>query len=244
MERYDYQTTFRVFEWETDQNGIMTTGSLLRRVQQLGTDHCESVGMNDALYEHCGAIFLMVKSAVEWKRPVTVGEHLRMDTAAGTAQRAVYPRVAELIDEKGEVVCEVDTRWVLVDAVQHRILRRPPEEMDLSFFGGAPLALSMELEKLQGSFVESGTRCALYTECDRNGHLNNTKYADWMYDLVPCERWNTEWVKRCVIHYHHEIPLNTEAALATCSEGAIFAVQGSREGRKCFDAQLEFCRKE
>ena len=66
MERYDYQTSFRVFEWETDKNGIMTTGSLLRRVQQLGTDHCESIGLNDDVYERCGAVFLMVKSVAEW----------------------------------------------------------------------------------------------------------------------------------------------------------------------------------
>ena len=197
MERYDYQTSFRVFEWETDKNGIMTTGSLLRRVQQLGTDHCESIGLNDAVYERCGAVFLMAKSVVEWKRPVRAGETLQMQTAAGTAQRAVYPRVAELIDEK-----------------------------------------------LQAPLVPSGLRRALYTECDRNGHLNNTKYADWLYDMVPCERWDTEWVKRCVIHYHHEIPLNTEVPLAVGSEGTLFAVQGTREGRKCFDAQLEFGTKE
>lgn len=244
MERYDYQTSFRVFEWETDKNGIMTTGSLLRRVQQLGTDHCESIGLNDAVYERCGAVFLMAKSVVEWKRPVRAGETLQMQTAAGTAQRAVYPRVAELIDEQGAAVCQADTRWVLVDAVQHRILRRPPEGMDLSSFGTAPLALSMEAEKLQAPLVPSGLRRALYTECDRNGHLNNTKYADWLYDMVPCERWDTEWVKRCVIHYHHEILLNTEVSLAVGSEGTLFAVQGTREGRKCFDAQLEFGTKE
>ena len=105
MERYDYQTSFRVFEWETDKNGIMTTGSLLRRVQQLGTDHCESIGLNDDVYERCGAVFLMVKSVAEWKRPVKAGEKLQMQTAAGTAQRAVYPRVAELIDEIGRASC-------------------------------------------------------------------------------------------------------------------------------------------
>ena len=41
-----YTQTFRVKDTDCDLNGYLMPGAFLRMVQQLSTDHCEAIGLN------------------------------------------------------------------------------------------------------------------------------------------------------------------------------------------------------
>ena len=86
-----YAETFRVFDWEADANRHMTPGAILRRAQQIATDHCDSLGMDAAFYAGTHTAFLMAKLAMECYRPMTTGQTLRLETRPFSPVRAVFP---------------------------------------------------------------------------------------------------------------------------------------------------------
>ena len=43
-----------------------------------------------------------------------------------------------------------------------------------------------------------------YTELDRNGHMNNTKYLDWLDDLLPSAYHRENIAREFTICYHTE----------------------------------------
>ena len=121
-----YTEQFRVMDCDCDMNHRLTAGAFLRLAQQISTDQCESIGMNDDFYRQNHAVFLLAKQALQVDRVPRGGEVLTLVTMPEQCKRAVFKRVTEARDEKGERVALLDSRWVLVDTDTRRILRRPP----------------------------------------------------------------------------------------------------------------------
>ena len=203
---------FRVMDCDCDMNHRLTPGAFLRMAQQISTDQCESIGMNDDFYRENHAVFLLAKLALQMDRVPRGGEVLTLVTMPEQCKRAVFKRVTEARDEKGERVALLDSRWVLVDVS----IQKHEEE--------AP----------------AGQVTATYSRCDTNGHMNNTRYADAAADALPLEVLANGAVKRLVISYHNELPAGQSAELVRGRTGdGSWYVAGQREdGRPCFEAVL------
>ena len=234
----EFAEVFTVAQYECDASCRMTPGAVLRRAQQLATDHCESAGISADVYVKTHTAFLLAKVAVEWTRPIPVGTRIRAVTRPGAPVRAVYTRCTEFFDAAtSERLCAMDSRWVLVDTDTRRILRTPPEE--LSAFAGltAPYTLDVAVHK-SAELTPCGPQTATYTRCDLNGHLNNTVYADIACDCVDAEELLARSTARFAAVFHKEVPLggSFEVLRGGTETGTYFCGQ-SAAGRH-FEAEL------
>ena len=235
-----YTEQFRVMDCDCDMNHRLTPGAFLRMAQQISTDQCESIGMNDEFYRQNHAVFLLAKLAMTMDRAPLGGEVLTLVTMPEQCKRAVYKRVTEALDEKGQRVALLDSRWVLVDTDTRHILRRPPAAFEIGRFEEeVPITLDVSIPKPEETAC-AGQVTAAYTRCDTNGHMNNTRYADAAADALPLEVLLNGAVKRLVISYHNELPAGQSAALVRGrTEKGDWYVAGQREdGRPCFEAVL------
>lgn len=234
----EYSEQFCVAQYECDAASRMTPGAVLRRAQQLATDHCEAAGISADVYVRTHTAFLLAKVAVEWARPIPVGAHIRAVTRPGAPVRAVYTRCTEFFDdETGERLCAMDSRWVLVDTGTRRILRTPPEE--LGGFAGlcAPYNLDVAVHK-PAELEPCGEQTATYTRCDLNGHLNNTVYADIACDCADARELLRRSAARFAAVYHKEVPLGSslEILRGKTQSGLYFC--GQSAAGKHFEAEL------
>ena len=233
-----YTQTFRVKDTDCDLNGYLMPGAFLRMVQQLSTDHCESIGLNQEFYEKNNAIFLMAKMALQWERVPRCGEVITLTTRPENCKRATYKRVTTVQDEQGNALGMTDSRWVLVDPQARRIIRRPPEAFqNLPFRDDVDYQLDMTIERPQ-EVEQVGQAAAYYTFCDINGHLNNTRYADIACDALPLEQLRQNPVRRISISYHNEVPAGEHFQVQRGSTQSGWYVSGTREGKCCFEAEL------
>lgn len=235
-----YSEQFRVMDCDCDMNHRLTPGAFLRMAQQISTDQCESIGMNDEFYRQNHAVFLLAKLALKMDRAPVGGEVLTLVTMPEQCRRAVFRRVTEARDEKGERVALLDSRWVLVDTDTRRILRRPPAAFEIGRFEEeVPFTLDVAIPK-PGETTPAGRVTATCSRCDTNSHMNNTRYADAAVDALPLEVMVAATVKSLVISYHNELPAGRSAALVRGrTEDGSWYVAGQREdGRPCFEAVL------
>ena len=231
-----YSETFRVTDTEADVLRRMIPGAVLRRAQQVSTDHSDAVGMDAAFYASTHTAFLMAKMTLEFYAPIHIGDTITATTRPGAPVRATYFRTNEFRREDGTLACLMDSRWVLVDTDTHRILRRPPEALAPYFRLPPTHQLDLKVNKAPAEAV--GQETATYTRCDSNRHMNNTYYADIVCDHVPVELIERRGVKRLAIQYHNEVPLGASFTLyrAQLGDGDWYFV-GEGE-KKHFEAQL------
>lgn len=212
-----FTDAFRVQDSECDAENRMTPGAILRRAQQIATDHVEHIGQTVHLRKELHCAYLLAKTAMEIPAPIPAGRQIFITTRPSAPQRAVYHRCTTFSDESGAVLCSVDSRWVLVDLCTRRILRHPPEGFPMPFT--QPPAFLLPLDFPRGELIPIAEETASYTRCDINRHLNNTFYADIILDHVPLERLTTAAPARLVLLYHNEIPMGTSFTLSRASTG-------------------------
>ncbi len=237
MSTNSYEEEFSVTEYECDYAGHLTLGAILRRAQQVATDQCTALGLTDDVYRRTHTAFLLAKMALELRRPIRVGERLTIATHPCAAQRAVYLRHTALYAPDGTTLCDIDSRWVLVDTQTKRILRRPPEELPLPFQPQEVPQLDHTL--LKGEAQPDGIERAVYTKCDKNKHLNNTYYADLICDHVPLAQMTAHPPARLAIVYHNEVPMGAAFTMLRAQTGEkrwYFCGEGPE--KKHFEADL------
>lgn len=235
----EFERSFFVFRHEGDFLGRMQPGALLRFAQQAATDHCNALGMNDEVYLRTHTAFLLVRQTLAFARVPHVDETLRFLTRPEAPQRASYKRITQVFDQAGEEVACVDSRWVLVDTDSRRILRKAPQEMEMPWPARVDRELEVSLPARPESMEPAGETVARYSQCDMNGHLNNTRYADIACDLLPPQALRDAAVRRMTLHYHKEVPLGQGMQLTRADLGqGVWRIAGWREGKPCFDAQL------
>ena len=236
---------FCVRDTECDLNKRMMPGALLRLAQQIATDHCLQMGMDDAFYQRTQAVFLLAKMGLEWKRIPCAGEPLTLITRPQQPEHAIYKRVTQVLDGSGQEIGLIDSRWILADIHKHRILRHAPEEYQkLPFEAKVDRALPIEFPKPEKTELV-GTVQASYTYCDVNGHMNNSRYADIACDALPPEELRSRAVQAMCINYRSELPFGQSCTVRRCRLGPdLWYVVGIREDdRRCFEATLRLAEQ-
>lgn len=136
----------------------------------------------------------------------------------------------------------MDSRWVLIDTEKRIILRKHPEQFNDQWAADVPFELPIKLPRIAPEDCEVlGEQQAVYSRCDMNGHLNNTRYADIVCDAVPWEVWDTAQIRDFTISYHREVPRGECFTLRRARPAEdTFYFDGEREGKSAFEAQLIF----
>lgn len=237
-----YTEKFTVYRTDGDHLGNVKLGALLRYAQQVATAHAEAVGLDDALYRKTHTAYVLAKLALHIERLPRVDEELTLLTQPENCKRAVNKRITHFYDASGAEAAVMDSRWVLIDTEKRIILRKHPEQFNDQWAADVPFELPIKLPRIAPEDCEVlGEQQAVYSRCDMNGHLNNTRYADIVCDAVPWEVWNTAQIRDFTISYHREVPRGECFTLRRARPAEdTFYFDGEREGKSAFEAQLIF----
>jgi len=137
--------------------------------------------------------------------------------------------------------------WVLMDIHSRQMVLPGKSGIDLEgIVRGNELPVPGSLHPLD---VEAAaTRQVWYSELDRNGHMNNTRYLDWAMDLLPADFHREHPLRRATLCYLCEIREGDLIRLTKdMSETDGFRVDAHRpqtdvpeKSQRVFGAQLEF----
>lgn len=239
----EYREPFQVYRHDGDSFGYVQPASVLRYAQQIAGEHAISLGLNDELYARTHTAYVLAKQALRFERVPRVDEHLMLITLPEGLKRAVNKRITRVLDEAGQEVALVDSRWVLIDTDRRAILRKHPEEFGTSQWQETvEQELPMKMVKAPLDACEpAGTWTAGYSQCDMNGHLNNARYVDMVCDALPPEVLESSLVKELIIYYHKEVPRGGSFQMVRARTAPDqWYLAGVQEGKCCFEASLTF----
>lgn len=117
--------------------------------------------------------------------------------------RVAYPRSMVAFDSKGNECFRSISLWVLMDLNDRNMIL--PGKSGIEVAGtlrGNELASPMGLPAK--TLQNRRERMVCFTDLDRNGHMNNTKYLDWIDDLLPSSFHAAHTVKEFTVCYMSE----------------------------------------
>jgi medium-chain acyl-[acyl-carrier-protein] hydrolase len=101
-------------------------------------------------------------------------------------EHVLFPRYYVLKSPLGKTYLEAEALWTLIDAKT----RKPVNPLDYGILiRGFAFKKESEILPVVTPLVinETLNRTVLYSELDLNGHLTNTRYADWFVDAFTDE---------------------------------------------------------
>ena len=208
-----YQQEFHITDNCVDCYGRLKPSTLLYYVQDVAGRHFDRISMDyDSLAEK-GMIWAIIRQKVQISRVPQRGETIRVETWPMPTTRVAYPRSVVAYDESGNEVFRSISIWVLMDINSRSMIL--PGKSGISVAGtlrgnelAAPNALPAK------NLLNHRSRTVSFTDLDRNGHMNNTRYLDWIDDLIPS-----------AFHRDHDLKELTVCYLSEAREGQDLSMQ-------------------
>ena len=179
-----YQQNFTITDNCVNCFGVLKNSTLLYFVQEVAGRHFDAISMDyDALAQK-GMIWAIIRQKVQITRMPTRGETIRVETWPMPTTRVAYPRSVVAYDADGNECFRSISLWVLMGLDNRNMIL--PGKSGIIVPGtlrGTELASPTGL--VSKDLASHRKRTVCFTDLDRNGHMNNTRYLDWIADLLP-----------------------------------------------------------
>ncbi len=202
-----YSQEFTITDLHVDCCGRLLPSKILYMMQEAAGNHFAQLSMDYDTLAQRGLFWAITRNKVQITRLPMRGETIRLETWPMPTTRVAYPRSIVACDAAGHEVFRSITLWVLMDLGSRSMVL--PGKSGIEVAGtlrGNELAAPMGLPARV--LRSSCSRRVCFTDLDRNGHMNNTRYFDWIYDLLPS-----------AFHAEHTIREFTVSYLSEAREG-------------------------
>ncbi|MBO5872906.1 MAG: hypothetical protein J6Q56_01720 [Clostridia bacterium] len=203
-----FKKELEVFSHDIDTNRFAAPTSVVRYMQEaVDSNLRECKPTYEELLEQ-NLSFIVSRTALEVYRPLKEYEKISVETWATEGKTAVFPR-SFIIKSGEETVAKCLMIWALVNTREHRFMRG--SEFSVKSYGtGEAVELTIPSRfKISTDIMlkKCGQKTVMYSDIDRNFHMNNTKYFDMLFDYIPNRA--KIFMSSCLVNYVSEAPLGS-----------------------------------
>ena len=235
-----YTHTFTVDRMHVDCFDRVKPSVLLYYVQEAAGKHCSLLAVDRKNLSHKHLFWAVSRNRVQITRLPRLGETIRVETWPMPTTRVAYPRSVVAYDQAGNELFRSISLWVLMDSRTRTMVLPGKSGVEVNgMLTGTELAVphAIAARPMEGAVCHKVGYCLL----DQNGHMNNTRYMDWICDLLPSQFHETHPVQEFTLCYMNEAREGDEISLGyTLSHGPTLTVDAQRQGERIFSAQVLF----
>ena len=242
-----FKTQYTVEGVHLDCYGRLKPSAILYFAQEVAGKHCVDLAVDWDTLAKKHLFWAVIRHRVQIARLPVAGETITVETWPMPTTRVAYPRSMVAYDENGCELFRSISLWVLMDTDTRAMIL--PGKSGIAVAGttrGTELAVPGSL--VPKTLANAVTRQVGYTDLDRNGHMNNTRYLDWIDDLLPSAFHARHPVKEFTLCYLSEAVEGEEMQLRfELLDGPQLRVDGCRQGvlqegkqERIFAAQVQF----
>lgn len=243
-----YEKEYAVTDAAVDCFGNLKPSMLLFYCQDVAGHHCVQLGTDYDTLAQKNLFWAIIRQKVQITRLPRSGEMIRVETWPMPTTKVCYPRSTVAYDRQGNELFRAIGMWVLMDKESRAMIL--PGKSGVTVQGlltGTELASPGSLAPR--NLADTQCRTVRYSDLDRNGHMNNTRYLEWMGDLLPSSFHGQNSPREFTVCYHAEAkegdPLHLSWHLD--SDG-LLQVEGWREEsdtgiHRIFAAQIRYGEK-
>lgn len=223
-----HQMHFTITSADLDNAGHVRPGTLLFFAQEAAGAHCALLGVDRQALEPQHLFWAVVRHKAEIVRLPGAGETVTVETWPMPTTRTAFPRSTVGYDAQGKPLFRIISLWVLMDT-QTRTMVLPGKSgicVD-GFLQGGELTPPGTIPPKPLAHMQA--RTVTNSDLDSNQHLNNARYLDWIWDLLPDTPCAQKNLREFSICYLSEARLGQELTLAwELSETGALQVEGHR----------------
>ena len=201
-----YEKYFYLGTSECDINGTWKLCSILEVVQNTANEHDNMLHIwhKDLILKNVS--WVLSKTEIMVDRYLRIGETAEILTYTKGIKALFYPRYYIIRDERKNIVARIGSLLMLIDRDTRKAVS--PKDIgivipDVSNMDPS-IKISMRKSNVKGSEIHT-QRTPQYSEVDVNGHVNNTKYVEWLCNDFGFGIMKDREIESASIDYRMEI---------------------------------------
>ena len=222
-----YTQHFSLNDSHVDCFGRLKPSCLLQFIQEVASVHGSAMGADYDSLMAKNLFWAILRTRVQITRLPRSGETIRLETWPMPTTRVAYPRSVIAFDGRGNELFRAITLWVMMDRTTRTMVL--PAKSGFLFEGrleGNELAVPGSLAPRPMEYTASRRVC--FTDLDVNAHMNNTRYFDWIYDLLSAAFHRKNSLREFVICYLSEAREGEQLTMHYEAKDGILQVEGTR----------------
>lgn len=223
-----------------DTYGRIKLSSIMDLFQDVAGIHAEQLGCGFDELIKSNMMWVLVRLKLEIISSPYIFQSVNVKTWPLPPTRAFFQREYLIEDENGNVLVKGTSDWVIIHSEKRRLM--PVKEV-------YPIKEGFEetrnFEEKLSKIHDFETSTSPYTikpgfsDIDRNGHVNNTRYAAFVLDAISPNA-NDE-IKSFQIDYRHEVISGSELSIFTAkNEKDVLAKGLNSQNETMFICQIVF----
>lgn len=229
-----------------DTRGVFVPSAYQRMIMAMIEEHLDvlKIGEKELMEKH-GISWVLLSSSIELKKKISPTDTIIGTTWHSGGRIPSFRRDFTFSDDNGEVMAVGATISTLFDHGTRKLCldRKKLSVVDLESGEVALQTLDRKMERPEDPvFIE--TRRVRPSMTDGVGHVNNTKYADYIYDaMTPEERNHLSELSSMDIWFNYELREgDTFSIYKFIPNETTVCFYGIKEGetRSSFDLRLKF----
>lgn len=240
-----YKKKYLIEFSDVDFTKRLKLSTLFGYFQDIASMHAENLGVGiNALERKLGAAWILMRIRVDIARNPVWNEEITIETWP-QEPRKLFDRDFVVRDTNGGIIIRAVSTWVVLD-----IKTRELKKSELVHTEFPPIikdrAIDCRLGKLKafGQLEPKYKKIIGYSDIDFNGHLNNSKYVDFIMDCFDLESHRKYSVRSIEVNYVNEaLPGDTIILCRDTSNlnSNLVYIEGidEKDGRIIFKSQLE-----
>ena len=198
-----YRQQFHIDPVAVDCFGRLKPSMLLLYAQEVAGHHSDLLSFTHDALASRGLFWAVIRNRVQITRLPREHEDITIETWPMPTTRTAYPRSTVAYDAQGNELFRSVSLWVLMDRENRTMVLPGKSGVDLD---GTLRGLELPAPRSLAPHPMDNcrNRCVCFTDLDINGHMNNTRYLDWLMDLLPSDFHRSHPVKDFTLCYMNE----------------------------------------
>ena len=189
----------------SDVNGYIKIPQLILLSLQVSGMQSIELGMSDMyILENYNLVWIITDYNMKIERLPVFDEKITIETYAKSHNRLFCYRAFNIKDEAGNTIIEMVATFVLMDRDTRKV---HPVMSEITDAFDSELSKTMlrgpRFKELEGG-VEQEYRVRFY-DLDMNGHVNNSKYLDWVFEVMGADFLTHHVPKKVYLKYVKEV---------------------------------------
>lgn len=233
-QQYSFEYTLTVDDVDRNQN--VKPSAVFRLFQQAATEHSDICGCGYKEMKEVDCSWVLMRQKCEIDAPLSYGQRVTVKTWPLKKGLCDFDRDFVVLQEDGSVAVRGSSKWCVIDNAKRKIVRgeqvRYPDECLSERALDAPLG-----KLLEANGVCAFTHTVRLSDIDRNGHMNNVRYVDLIYDALT-EEEAFSGVKKLQVNYLHERMLADTLCVKREDKSGKILISAYGDGKCCFSSEL------
>lgn len=202
--------------YETDFRGLWKPHCFFQAFQLAGTNHAEHLGVGYQAMLRNGVAWLLARLKLKILRLPELDEQLTVQTwPRGLQQKIFFMRDFFVLDAAGQKIAAASSVWLMVDVKKRALVKPDPAMAERLPLNPGKLALDEQVDKI---VIPEGLReqfsvQARFSAVDMIGHVNNTRYIEWVEDCFSIEDYQAHELNTLQINYANEVKPGQEVSI-------------------------------